>query len=68
MSEQQGNTDNLSNAILDNASGAQQVTTDGTTTRTHSLQDQIAADKYLRARKRRGPILRLYRTRPGGAA
>lgn len=67
MSDGNG-SDNLTDAIRENATGAQQVTNDGTTTRTHSLRDQIEAAKFLRGRKRKGVPLRTFRTRPGGAA
>jgi len=56
--------------ILSNAGGPKSVTSDGQNVTAHSLQDQIAADKYLRgldaAKKKRRPF-RLMRTMPGSA-
>jgi len=39
--------DDLKDAIKQNASGPKQASADGVTVQQHSLDDQIAADKYL---------------------
>ena len=41
----------LDNAIEQNAQGPRQATADGVTVQQHSLADQIAADKYLAAKR-----------------
>jgi len=40
-------TDDLKDAIKQNAEGPKQATVDGVTAQQHSLTEQIAADKYL---------------------
>jgi hypothetical protein len=40
-------SDDLKDAIKNNATGPKQASVDGVTTQQHSLADQIAADKHL---------------------
>ena len=61
----------LEGAIESAAGTPQDVTVDGTTTKAHSLRDQIEADKYLqnlKARKTRRVPVQRFRITPGGAA
>ena len=43
--------DDLKDTIEQNAQGPRQATVDGVNVQQHSLPDQIAADKYLAAKK-----------------
>jgi len=43
--------DDLKDTIQQNAQGPRQAAVDGVTVQQHSLADQIAADKYLAAKK-----------------
>ncbi len=43
----QAMTEDLKNAIKQNAEGPKQASADGVSTQQHSLADQIEADKYL---------------------
>ena len=43
--------DDLKDTIEQNAQGPRQATVDGVNVQQHSLLDQIAADKYLAAKK-----------------
>ena len=44
-------TDDLTNTIQQNAQGPRQAGVDGVNVQQHSLPDQIAADRYLAAKK-----------------
>ena len=44
-------TDDLTNTIQQNAQGPRQAAVDGVNVQQHSLPDQIAADKYLAAKR-----------------
>ena len=44
-------TEDLENTIEQNAAGPKQASADGVNVQQHSLPDQIAADKYLAAKK-----------------
>ena len=58
-------------ALIQNAAGPKQVTGDTGSLVQHSLPDQIAADRYLaakRAMRARGKGLRLTKIVPPGAA
>jgi len=46
-------TEDLQDAIKQNAEGPKQASADGVNVQQHSLADQIAADKYLEAKKAR---------------
>ncbi len=66
-----GPSPGLAPAIAANAAAPRTVTVDGTTATQHSLPDQIAADKYLRAAGalRRRPLgIRHVTLRPGNSA
>jgi hypothetical protein len=43
--------DDLKDTIQQNAQGPRQASVDGVSTQQHSLADQIAADKYLAAKR-----------------
>ena len=43
--------DSLVDLIRENAAGPKQAVVDGVTVQQHSLQDQIAADKYLASKE-----------------
>jgi hypothetical protein len=61
----------LSDAIATNATGPQQVTVDGVTARGQSIQDQIAADKYLASKaasRKSGLPIKFFKIVPPGAA
>jgi hypothetical protein len=63
-------TEDLDNAIRDNAVGPAKASGDGTSVEQHTLADQIAADKYLAGKKamsspRKG--LRIAKIIPPGA-
>ncbi len=45
--------EDLQDAIKQNAEGPKQASADGVNVQQHSLADQIAADKYLEAKKAR---------------
>lgn len=67
MSEQ---TENLDDAIRQNAAGPKSAEVDGQKVEQHSLKDQIAADEYLAKKKAaRNPLAALHRTKlsPPGA-
>jgi hypothetical protein len=60
--------EDIENAIEESAtSGIRRVTSDGTSTETHSIQDQIAADRYLKSQRaaRRGIGLKRSKLIPG---
>lgn len=44
-------TEDLDNAIEQNAAGPKQASADGVSVQQHSLPDQIAADKYLASKR-----------------
>lgn len=46
-------TEDLQDAIKQNAEGPKQASADGVNVQQHSLADQIAADKYVEAKKAR---------------
>lgn len=54
----------LGSAIANNAAAPKTVTVDGTTATQQSMADQIAADKYLAAKKVRGTGIRFVQMRP----
>ena len=57
-------TEDLDNEIATNAAGPRQATVDGVTVQQHSLPDQIAADKYLAAKRAmRNPAKALVRVK-----
>lgn len=63
--------DALDQAIADNAAGPKQATGDTGSVEQHPLPDQIAADKYLAAKKaarRRGKGVSLTKLVPPGTA
>jgi hypothetical protein len=65
------NAPDLSEAIATNAAAPQQVTVDGVTARGQSVQDQIAADKYLASKaaaRRKGLPIRFFKIVPPGSA
>lgn len=54
----------LKDVIEQNAQGPKQTTADGVNVQQHSLADQIAADKYLEAKKaRKNPAKSLTRVK-----
>ena len=58
----------LKDAILENALGPKKVTGDAGSVEQHSLQDQIAAERFLASKKatRQGLGLRLVKLQPDG--
>ena len=63
--------EDLDNAIKTNAEGPKQASADGVNIQQHSLTDQIAADKYLAAKKamNKPPFgLRIAKIVPPGAS
>jgi hypothetical protein len=62
-------TEELDNAIRENAQGPAKAGADGVTVEQHDLDDQIAADKYLaskNASRRSGLGVKLVKLSPGG--
>ena len=60
---------NLKNAILENALGPKKVTGDAGSVEQHSLQDQIAAQKFLESKKasrKSGLGIKLIKLSPDG--
>ena len=63
--------ENLDTQIRDNAAGPKKATGDSGSVEQHSLNDQIAADRYLaskKAAKSRGLGIRLSKLVPPGSA
>ena len=63
--------ENLDTQIRDNAAGPKKATGDSGSVEQHSLNDQIAADRYLaskKAAKSRGLGIRLTKLVPPGSA
>jgi hypothetical protein len=58
----------LKDAILENAKGPKKVTGDAGSVEQHSLQDQIAAERFLESKKatRQGLGIRLTKLSPDG--
>lgn len=64
-------SDDLATTIGENAAGPRKAASDQTSVEQHSLPDQIAADKYLaakRAAQTDGVGIRLFKLSPPGAA
>ncbi len=64
-------TETIANSIKTNAAGPRQASADGVNVQQHSLPDQIAADKYLEAKKAtrtKGLGVKLTKLSPGGTA
>ncbi|MBI1375813.1 MAG: hypothetical protein GC159_24145 [Phycisphaera sp.] len=62
-------SEELDNAIADNAAGPKKASGDSGSVEQHSLQDQIAADKYLESKKAsraKGLGVKLAKISPGG--
>jgi len=62
-------TDSLDKSIAQNAAGPRKVSGDSGSVEQHSLQDQIAADKYLESKKAsraKGLGVKLAKISPGG--
>lgn len=62
-------TDNLEQAIRDNASGPKSASGDAGSVEQHSLADQIAADKHLTSKQAmatKGLGIKLLKLSPGG--
>lgn len=62
-------TDNLEQAIRDNASGPKSASGDAGSVEQHSLADQIAADKHLASKQAmatKGMGIKLLKISPGG--
>jgi hypothetical protein len=60
----------LSDSIEDNAGSPKRATNDSGSFESHSLPDQIAADKYLASKaasKLNRPPIRMFKARPPGA-
>lgn len=63
--------ENLADAIAENAAGPKRASGDSLSVEQHSLQDQIAADRYLaskQAARAKGLGIRLAKISPGGTA
>jgi hypothetical protein len=63
-------TDDLSDKIKDNATAPKRASGDSGSVEQHSLQDQIAADKYLESKKasrKKGLGIKVAKISPGGA-
>lgn len=61
--------EDLGNTIRDNAASPRQASGDSGSVEQHSLQDQIAADKYLQSKKASGAKglgIKLTKIAPGG--
>lgn len=62
-------SDEIKNAIEQNAAGPKKASGDSGSVEQHSLQDQIAADRYLESKKAsqaKGLGIKLARISPGG--
>jgi len=63
-------TDDLSDNIKDNATAPKRASGDSGSVEQHSLQDQIAADKFLESKKasrKKGLGIKVAKISPGGA-
>ena len=63
-------TETLDNTIRENASGPRKASGDAGSIEQHSVQDQIAADKYLESKKAgrgKGLGVKLLKISPGGS-
>jgi hypothetical protein len=62
-------SDSIENTIEENAAAPAEVSVDGQHVKQHSLQDQIAVDRYLASKKAaqsKGLGIKVFKINPGG--